>query len=259
MSAGSDHTIPADTAAGPEGARRPHWGYREVLALVAVGLLAQILATVLGLMLAEALGASSTDEAEELLRREPLLAVPVQLLGWLPVLAYVVLVVRRRYGLPLGTGLAWTRPPGSVRTYLRTGILLALASLLASLVIGDPERATPMQELFANRESLWVLAVFGVLVAPVFEEVVFRGFLFNAFEHAHGRWTALALSSAIFAALHGAQYAWQWQQLALLLAVGGALGAVRIQSGSCRASTVVHATYNGMLFLVLASFGDQLG
>ncbi len=238
---------------------RLHWGYREVLALVAVGVLAQILSVLLGVTMAERLGASGTEEAQRLLRSEPLLAVPVQFVAWLPVLAYVVLVVRQRYGMPLSLGLAWTRPPASVRTYVRLGILLALGSLLASIAIGDPEGVSPMQELFANRGSLWILAVFGVLVAPVFEEIVFRGFLFAAFEYSHGTWTALVLTSVIFALLHGAQYGWHWQQLTLLLAVGGVLGSVRIRSGSSRASTIVHATYNGLLFLVVVSFGEQLG
>ncbi len=243
----------------PPALRAPHWGYREVLALVAVGLLSQMLATVVGLMIAEQLGASGTDEAEELLRREPLLAIPVQFLGWLPVLAYLALVVQKRYGMPLGQGLAWITPPSPARSYVRLGIMLALGSMLASIAIADPSRENPMQELLANRDSIWILAAFGVLVAPVFEEVLFRGFLFNAFEHAHGRWTALAITSVTFAALHGAQYGWQWQQLSVLLAVGTVFGAVRIQSGSCKASAIAHATYNGLVFLVFISFGEQLG
>ncbi len=237
----------------------PSWGYREVLVLLSVAVLAQMLAVLLAVAIAERLGASGTEQVEALLRREPLVAVPVQFLSWLPALAYIVIVVRVQYRLPLLEALSWTRPVRPVRSYIRTGMLLALASLVASVVIGDQGQNSPMQELFANRESLWILAGFGVLVAPVFEEVVFRGFLFAAFERAHGPWAALLVTSGVFSALHGAQYGWQWQQLVVLMAVGCAFGGIRMQSGSVMASTIVHAAYNGLLFLALVSFQGGLG
>ncbi len=239
--------------------RRAHWGYREVLGLMAVGVLAQVLSVVLGVMVAERFWASSPEEARNLVGSEPLLAVAVQLLGWLPVLAYIVLIVRHRYGIPLHPGLAWTRPADSALKYVRLGALLALGSLVASMAVGDPDQPSPMQELFANRETLWILALFGVLVAPVLEELAFRGFLFAAFEHAHGPWVALILTSGIFASLHGAQYGWQWPQLTVLVVVGAVFGLVRIRSGSCQASTIVHATYNALLFLAIVSAREQLG
>ncbi len=250
---------PTGQAHGAAGSRRSHWAYREVLALLAVGFLSSILSTSLGVMIAEQSGASGVADAERILRSEARLAVFVQLIGWLPVMAYVVLVVRYRYGMPLGPGLAWRKTAAPARNYVRLGVLMALGSLLAGIAIGEPEVESPMQELFANRDSIWILAVFGALVAPVIEEIVFRGFLFAAFENAHGPRTALILTSVIFALLHGAQYSWYWAQLTVLLGVGTVFGLVRIRSGSCRASTIVHATYNGLLFLVVVSVGEQLG
>ena len=78
-------------------------------------------------------------------------------------------------------------------------------------------------------------------------------------ERMHGTGIALVGSSAIFAALHGAQYGWQWPQLVVLLLVGCAFAAVRIRSGSSKASTIVHAAYNGMLLVAFVAARDWLG
>ena len=247
-------SLGSDSPSVSEGEPRPPcWGYREVLVLIVVGVLAQMLAVVAMVAIAEGFGVTGTEQAQELLRRDPRVAVPVQFLAWLPPLAYIALVISVRYRLPLRRGLAWTQPPRPARSYLRTGILLAFASLLASIAIGDAGQHSPMQELLANPEHVWILASFGILVAPVFEELVFRGFLFAAFERAHGPWTALVVTSVVFAILHGAQYGWAWQQLVVLMAVGCVFGAIRMQSGSTKASTIVHASYNALLFLALTS------
>ena len=231
----------------------PIWRYREVLTLLAVLILAQVIAGAATVAIAQKLYGLAGEEVSDLLSREPRLAVPLQLVTWLPALGYIAYVVKRRYGMPLREGLAWVRLPKPARSYLRTGALLALGSVLASVVLNDPMQVNPMQDMFANREALWILGGFGVLVAPWLEEIVFRGFLYAAFERAHGRWVALVVTSALFAAPHGSQYGWQWQQLSILLAVGLVFGLVRMRSGSTKATALVHAAYNGLLFLVLLS------
>ena len=38
----------------------------------------------------------------------------------------------------------------------------------------------PIEKIFRNPAAIWFLAFFGVVIAPLFEEVVFRGFLLPA-------------------------------------------------------------------------------
>ena len=235
------------------------WGYREILALIAVGILAQILAAVGALTVAQQVAGIDGDAFGELLQREPGVAVPVQLVAWLPVLLFIGLVVRVHYGLGLRPGLSWLPLRRPIRSYLRTGMLLAFASALASFAISDPAQESPMKLMLENRDSLWILALYGVVLAPCLEEAVFRGFLFAALERYHGSWAALLGSSAVFAVLHGSQYGWRWQQLAVLMAVGCAFGAIRIQSGSAKASAVVHATYNATLFVAVIAMPAAVG
>ncbi len=260
-----DIQLPIDPAGGRsssaqlQGSGDAPWGYREILLLGAATLLSQLLATVLAVSVLGRVADIGQEAAVEMIRRSPRIVVPLQIATWLPMLAYVAYVVAVQFRQPLRLGLAWKALPRPVASYLRMGSLLAFGSALASIAAGDAGGQSLMAELLSDPESLWIIAAFGVLVAPCLEEVVFRGFLFGALERMHGTWLALLATSAIFAALHGSQYGWQWPQLAVLMAVGCAFGAVRISSRSTKASTLVHAWYNGLLFLALAYAQHWLG
>lgn len=244
---------------GPEPPDRPpHWAYREILLLGAITLVAQMTAASAAIQILSRSSGIGEAAALEALRVDPLVAVPMQTLAWLPSLAFIAYVVTKRYGYSLGDGLAWVGLSRPVTTYVRIGVLLAIGSTLLAIAFYEPGRANPMQELFARRESLWLLATFGILVAPLIEEIVFRGFLYGALEHRHNSKVALGGSTVIFAALHGSQYGWQLPPLGVLLAVGCAFGIVRMHTGSTKASTIVHAGYNGLLFLFIVSLPEGL-
>ena len=236
----------------------PHWAYREIFLLAAITLAGQMAATGAAIQVLARVAGLGEAAALEALRGDPLVAVPVQMLAWLPALAYIVYVVTRRYGQSLADGLAWARLPRPVTAYVRIGVLLAIGSTLLAIAFHDPGQHNPMQDLFARREGLWLLATFGILAAPLIEEIVFRGFLYGALEHRHNSAVALGASTVVFASLHGSQYAWQWPQLGVLVAVGCSFGIVRMHTGSTKASTIVHAAYNGLLFLFLVSLPEGL-
>ena len=249
----NESSVPDPTA--PES----HWGYREILLLIAIGILAEILVTSGAARIAQVAVGLEASDFVDLVMREPRVAVPMQIATWLAALAFIAYVVRIRCGKPLLAGVAWIRLPRSPTTYLRTGGLLAFGSVVASIGIGELDAPSPMQQMFSNPDGLWILAVYGIVLAPCIEEIVFRGFFFAPLERHHGQWAALLITSAVFAALHGSQYDWHWQRLLVLLAVGAAFGIVRIRSGSVKASALVHATYNSLLFLVVLSIPGGLG
>jgi len=96
------------------------------------------------------------------------------------------------------------------------------------------------------------MAGFGVLVAPLVEEILFRGLLFPALARRSGAVVALVASSMLFGALHASQLAGAWAQVALIIAVGALLTLVRWWWHSLAASWLVHAGYNAALFGALA-------
>ena len=52
-----------------------------------------------------------------------------------------------------------------------------------------------------------------------------------------------------FALVHGSQYHWSWQHLAIVGLAGAVFGFVRYKSGSTAAATLVHTGYNATLFV----------
>jgi membrane protease YdiL (CAAX protease family) len=86
------------------------------------------------------------------------------------------------------------------------------------------------------------------IAAPFFEELTFRGFLFNALLRYVPAWAAVVLSACIFGGVH-----WQPGNAGALLplaAAGIVLAVVYYRSGSLAASMITHGCFN--LFTVVA-------
>jgi membrane protease YdiL (CAAX protease family) len=154
------------------------------------------------------------------------------------------------------------------------GLLVGFMMQIVTYFIAPP-RAMPIDQFFLTPGDAWLMALFGTLVAPAFEEICFRGFLVPAFaiaydwlslprtDEARARWQATAalspdslifsalLTSVIFAWMHAAQYAYQWAALLALFSISLVLTFVRVKTQSVAASTIVHATYNFFDFLLL--------
>jgi uncharacterized protein len=146
-------------------------------------------------------------------------------------------------------------------------------ALINSVVIPGPKH-TPIEDVFKEQGAAWLLFFFGVTFAPFFEEMFFRGFLLPALATAcdwiaekiknqsalpfapggHPRWSmpamviASILTSIPFAGLHAAQTGYSLGPFLLLVSVSLVLCAVRLWTRSLAASTLVHASYNFMLF-----------
>ena len=154
------------------------------------------------------------------------------------------------------------------------GLITGFAVQAISSLIPVP-KSIPMDNFFHTPSDVWLVTAFGTLLAPMFEEICFRGFLLPAFaiaydwlslprtplarEHWH-RTTNLTipalifgavLSSILFTLLHAEQLAHTWAALAVLFVVSLVLTAVRIKTRSVASSTLVHASYNASVFLTL--------
>jgi len=163
---------------------------------------------------------------------------------------------------------------------MQAGKLVGLGFLLGMMVQAvtyfiTPAKALPIDEFFLRPADAWVITFFGSIVAPVFEEICFRGFLVPAFATAYDwlslprtdgarvRWqrtTAVTpaalvfsavLTSVCFAMLHAQQVAHVWAALLVLFSVSLVLTFVRLKTGSVAASTVVHGAYNFLIFFLV--------
>jgi membrane protease YdiL (CAAX protease family) len=106
--------------------------------------------------------------------------------------------------------------------------------------------------MMSSRRAIYIFALFGIGMAPLFEEIIFRGFLFKAFSQVGGTSLAVPATAALFALLHALQLWGYWAGVALIFFVGYILSLVRVRSNSLIPSFIIHTVYNALLFGVFA-------
>jgi len=111
----------------------------------------------------------------------------------------------------------------------------------------SPERLQSQLEalLIAQSWHDWIIIMLAtVIIAGVFEEVLFRGFVQSAFEQHHKILTAILITAAIFAANHAVP--WWFVQIFLL---GAGLGWMAWRSNSIIPGAIVHGINNFLAVL----------
>jgi membrane protease YdiL (CAAX protease family) len=170
-------------------------------------------------------------------------------------LALLALLVPRQLQPPPGGWLQWGwLPPAAVtRPALRTVVmvlpLVALASWLLQLVWSDPGGSNPLLEMVLGTSDGWALLAFAltaVVLAPLFEETLFRGVLLPVVARHLGAPWGVLISALVFAIAH-----LSLAELVPLSVLGVGLGVVRWQTGRLGASVCLHALWNGLTFLNL--------
>lgn len=122
--------------------------------------------------------------------------------------------------------------------------ILLVAGYLVELVIGETKSSQDLLLFFTNSKTFTekALLVFtAVVVAPVTEEVVFRGYLHGTVRQVGGRWWGILVSSLIFAGIHG-----HVPSLASLFVLGIAFALLYERTGSLWASMLMHAIFNSL-------------
>ncbi len=231
---------------------RPGWAYRDVAVVAGFSLGAQVfvyLFAVLGMLLVRQSRGATFGYLDAV--SSVAFILPVQVLWWALVFWIVYRIVRARDPRPFREAIGWVRPSHPAPLYLLGGAGLAASVAVLAWALPKSHQKMPMEALFKDPMSAFLLAGFGVFVAPVVEELLFRGFLYPVMERAHGAVAAVVATGGLFSVVHAQQYGWAWQNLLLLGYVGVVFGAVRALTGSLVPSTLVHASYNLTLFAAL--------
>jgi membrane protease YdiL (CAAX protease family) len=102
-----------------------------------------------------------------------------------------------------------------------------------------------------------LLMSLGILVAPLVEETIFRGFLYPLLARRFGVPVGVVVTGLLFGAMHGPQLWPAYTQIGLMMLVGVVLTWVRARTGTVTASYLMHLGYNSLLFLgfVIATGG----
>lgn len=101
----------------------------------------------------------------------------------------------------------------------------------------------------------WAMAVFAVLLAPMYEELLFRRVLFGRLWHAGRPWLGMVLTSFAFALLHELPGTQGWRESLPLWFVYAAMGmifaGVYRRTGSVWAAIIAHALNNAVALFAL--------
>jgi membrane protease YdiL (CAAX protease family) len=134
---------------------------------------------------------------------------------------------------------------------LGLGSTLAISVLIVSSLF-PPSAPPPIERLLSTPSAMYIFAVFGIGVAPLFEEIIFRGFVFKVLSDVGGAAAAVFVTAALFALLHIPQLWGSWAGIALIFVVGYVLSVVRMRSNSVIPTFIIHTAYNATLFGVFA-------
>lgn len=219
------------------------WGAVDVLFMAGLSLPALVAATLLVMGLTLTLPPRPPMRAAQ--------ALAVQFLFWGIWFLALYGLIRFKYGRRFWAALAWVRPPRGYAQAAALGVLTAAGVILAAFLLRPPQIPMPLLELLKDPVSLALVGVFAVTLGPVCEELAFRGFLLPWLARLIRPAPAILLTGALFALLHGPEYAWSWRHVLLVSLAGAAFGLVRYRTGSTAAAAVMHATYNMVFFASL--------
>jgi membrane protease YdiL (CAAX protease family) len=230
------------------------WGWHEVVLFLALGAIASFVLTQVTAQAAiHFFGVSPDDVFGKTMNTPKSLVVLISQAAWdAGAILYFYLMVVSRTAAPFWRTIGWRRfgsRPGlfraSAQQFLIGGAVLGLVVALVSAFLNSKENL-PIEELLKARVSMLLFAALGVLVAPLVEETIFRGFLYPIIARRAGITAGIIITGILFGSLHAVQLWGGWGQIALLMLVGIVLTWVRARTGTVTASYFVHLGYNGL-------------
>lgn len=169
--------------------------------------------------------------------------------------ATALLITRVRGNGPrIDLGLRWSaRDVAAGLLWGLGGLVVSVpASLVYVAIVGPDNATTAVGQAFDGIRVGWPVAlgvfVLVAFVAPVCEEIVYRGLLWGAVtKHGANRWVAFAITTLLFAMAH-----FELTRTPLLLVVALPIGLARVFTGRLPASIVAHQVNNLLPALALA-------
>lgn len=134
-------------------------------------------------------------------------------------------------------------------------ILLLLLNLIIDGVTTwlDREPMQFMDALILTANPLWLLILTVIVIVPIYEELIFRGFMWSGLVGTKlGVWGTAILTSVVFAVIH-VQYG--WVELLGIFALAMLFSYARLLSGSLLLPIILHIFNNGLAMWEYLIFG----
>ena len=136
-----------------------------------------------------------------------------------------------------------------IKGWLTIVPFVLLISLIMNSLIDNQNGSNPLLEIVLNNKnylSFSLLFVTTTILAPLFEEIIFRGILLPTLSRDFGVISGIIVSAFIFALAH-----LSLGEMPPLFVLGIGLGITRVASGSLFSSVIMHSLWNGLTFLNL--------
>ena len=146
--------------------------------------------------------------------------------------------------LPSLMDFVWA-PTGAVVYLILTAIVTSLAMSFLTFVDYDQVQDTGFTNMGAQSEYILAFIML-VVIAPIAEELLFRGYLFGKLRKYAPLWISILITSALFALVHFA-----WNVGLDVFALSIVLCLLRVVSGSLWPSIMLHMLKNGVAFYFL--------
>jgi len=199
---------------------------------------------------------SNQKDIERFVMSKPGFAVGSMVLLYALILLFLYVTLSVLPGLPFWRTLGWRKiaRPGGGRPrgpwlFFLAGCGLSFLVFVVTAKMQPPEDV-PIEELFHYKNTAILFMAMAVLVAPLVEETVFRGYLYPLFAKYFGVAASVLVTGVLFGLMHGAQLGWTWSLVAVLAAVGIIFTFVRARTGSVFASFLLHLGYNSTIAAV---------
>lgn len=231
---------------------RPWWGLGDVW----LGLVTFLLLAVLGNSVGELFATDSSNTIELAGVSMPVVVAAMSLYAQQVGQAVWPLIVARWKGF--GATIDWRLgfkfidvPLGIGTAFIAAGAAAIAGAIVSGLVgLDDPSEAENTQILTDTQNTAWIwfLVYAATVIAPVAEELFFRGLALRAFEKRGGPILAVVGSTVVFTVLHynGGDLAATAVLFAAIGAVGAVLAIVTLRVGRLWPAIFAHMGFNAL-------------
>jgi uncharacterized protein len=232
-------------ASAPPPVENPVWNGWDVLAIAVLAFVAMIIVpfVVARIALVWYPRASLLDVLQK-----PLVLLIAQFILYIPVAAFMVLLVHSKHQAKFWQAIQWNWPRSFWKPLALGGLLLVGLGFLQSFL--PMPKDTPFEHLFDSPRDALLISILAVTIGPLMEELFFRGFMYPVVARRIGVVWGILLTALPFGLIHLQQYGWAWSAGLVIFLVGVACGVVRAATRSVGASFLVHVGYNGVQMII---------
>ena len=150
--------------------------------------------------------------------QKPYLALLPNLLTYLAIALYMILLVEGKYHTRFWQAIRWNWPGIAGVSFIGMGVLMLGFDVLGRFL--PMPKSTPFDQFFERPLDAYLVAAFAVTLGPLMEELFFRGFLYPVLARRVGAVWGILITGLLFGLIHSPQYGYSWAAVLIVCLVG---------------------------------------